>query len=118
MRARVRSSSLPWAGTRELSLSDYWLRALAVLGAGALVAGLVFLYLLLVSDLTLTRREAARAALSVDKLQREVLYYEHRVDASYSRENLASRARALGMQPFGEESITRLEDGDGSAAGD
>lgn len=114
----MRESSLPLVGTRELSLSDYWLRALAVLGAGALVAGLVFLYLLLISDLTIARREAARAALSVDKLQREVLYYAHRVDVAYSSENLESRARALGMQPFDEESITRLEDGDGSGSGD
>ncbi len=118
MKARVRTTSLPWVGTSDLSLSDYWLRALAVLGAGALVAGLVFVYLLLVSDLTLVQREAARAALSVDKLQREVLYYEHRVDVAYSRESLEARARELGLRPFDEEHITRLKVGDGSRSGD
>ncbi len=105
--------SLPWAGTRSLGLSEYWLRALAVLGAGALVAGLVFLYLFLVADLALLRREAARAALSVDKLHREVLYYENRVDVAYSREELEARARALGLRPFDPERITRLSGGDG-----
>ncbi|MFO8034650.1 MAG: hypothetical protein R6U88_05780 [Candidatus Bipolaricaulota bacterium] len=109
----MRTSSLPWVGTRDLSLSDYWLRALAVLGVGAVVAGLVFLYLLLVSDLTLTRREAARAALSVDELQREVLYYENRVEVAFSRQKLEARARALGMEPFDEERITRLGSEDG-----
>ncbi len=100
-----------------MSLSDYWLRALAVLGAGAVVAGLVFLYLLLVSDLTLTRREAARAALTVDMLQREVLYYEYRVGIAYSRDKLEARARALGMEPFDEERVTRLGVEDGSGSG-
>ncbi len=116
MKARVRTLSLPWAGTRSVGLSAHWLRALAVLGAGALVASLVFLYLLLVSDLTLTRREVARATLSVQRLQREVLYYEYRVDVAYSRAKVEARARDLGMMPFDEKRITRLDTSHGSAA--
>ncbi len=114
MKARVRTLSLPWVGTRSVGLSAYWLRVLAALGAGTLVAGLVFLYLLLVSDLTLTRREVARATLSVQKLEREVLYYTYRVDEAYSRAKVEARARALGMKPFDEKRITRLNKGDGS----
>lgn len=117
MRTRVRVASLPRVGARELDLSVYWLRALVIIGAGAVVAGLVFLYLLLVSDLTIARREAARAALSVDRLEREVLYYEHQVDVTYSREELRKRAQALGMEPFPKERVTRLGEGDGPGSG-
>lgn len=117
MKARVRTLSLPSAGTRSVGLSAHWLRVLAALGVGALVAGLVFVYLLLVSDLTLVRREVARATLSVQRLEREVLYYTYRVDVAYSRAKLEERARALGMMPFDEKRITRLDRSNGPTAG-
>jgi len=105
----VRAAPVPWAGTRERSLSDHWIRALFVLGTGALIAGMVFLYLFLQAELTLARREAARATLTANRLHREVLYYEHQVEVEFSQRNLVERARRLGMGPFDDERITELK---------
>jgi len=105
----VRADPVPWAGARELSLSDYWIRALVVLGTGALIAGMVFLYLFLQAELTFARREVARATLSAERLQREVLYYEHQAEVAFSRRQLAERARQLGMGPFNDEQVTELK---------
>lgn len=68
-----------------------------------LVAGLVFLYLWQGSILSQLRAERARMVLSVQDLDRVRLDLAYKVDRAYSLDEMAHRARALGMGPFDEK---------------
>jgi hypothetical protein len=93
-----------------------WARVVLVIGVGALVAGLVFLYLWQGSVLTLLRAERARALLALEELGKQRDWLQVQVSQAYSPEAVAKRARSIGMGPF-DPSRTRylvLEDGQGA----
>ncbi len=82
---------------------------------GALVAGLVFLYLWQGTVLARLRAERAALALSLEELRRQSLFLEHQLREAYAPETLSERARALGMGPVDLSRIHYLviEDEDG-----
>lgn len=84
------------------------------IAAGAVVAGLVFLYLWQGSVLSTLRAERARALLSLQDLDRVRLDLVYKVDRAYSLEEVALRARALGMVPFDEKRTRYLVLGGGN----
>lgn len=74
-----------------------------MIGAGVLVAGLVFLYLWQGTILAGLRAQRAQLLLSVEELERTRLDLVYQVDRAYSLEEIAARAQALGMGPFDEK---------------
>lgn len=74
-----------------------------MIAVGVLVAGLVFLYLWQGSVLSQFRAERARSMLALQDLERVKLDLAYQVDRAYSLEEIAQRARALGMVPFDEK---------------
>jgi hypothetical protein len=71
-----------------------------VIAVGVVVAGLVFLYLWQGVVLSQLRAERARAMLALQELERTKLDLVYQVDRAYSLDEIAQRARALGMVPF------------------
>lgn len=67
------------------------------------MAGLVFLYLWQGAILAQLRAERARTLLAVQEIERVRLDLVYQVDRAYSFDEIASRARALGMAPFDEK---------------
>jgi len=63
----------------------------------------VFLYLWQGSVLVRLRAERARAVLALEELERTRLDLVYQVDRAYSLEEIAVRARALGMGPFDDK---------------
>jgi len=63
----------------------------------------VFIYLWLGSTLSALRSERARKVLALQDLERVKLDLAYQVDRAYSLEEIAVRARALGMVPFDEK---------------
>jgi len=63
----------------------------------------VFLYLWQGSVLARLRAERARAVLALEELERTRLDLVYQVDRAYSLEEIAVRARALGMGPFDDK---------------
>lgn len=74
-----------------------------MIAAGALVAGLVFLYLWQGTVLAGLRAQRAQLVLSLEELERVRLDLLYQVDRAYSLEEIAVRAQALGMVPFDEK---------------
>lgn len=74
-----------------------------MIAAGALVAGLVFLYLWQGTVLAGLRAQRAQLVLSLEELERVRLDLLYQVDQAYSLEEIAVRAQALGMVPFDEK---------------
>lgn len=74
-----------------------------VIAVGTIVAGLVFLYLWQGAVLSGLRAERAAAILALAELERVRLDLAYQVDRAYSLDEIANRARALGMIPFDEE---------------
>ncbi len=74
-----------------------------MIAVGVLVAGLVFLYLWQGSVLYQLRAERAQSMLALQELERVKLDLAYQVDRAYSLEEIAQRARALGMVPFDEK---------------
>lgn len=74
-----------------------------MIAAGALVAGLVFLYLWQGTILAGLRAQRAQLVLSLEELERVRLDLLYQVDRAYSLEEIAVRAQALGMVPFDEK---------------
>jgi len=72
---------------------------LALLLLGALIAGLVFLYLWQGAVLARLRAERAQLVLALEELSRQKLFWEHKLREAYSLEALSERAKALGMAP-------------------
>jgi len=99
--ARFEAVSRPIA--RPWAVPKAWARAFVVIGAGALVAGLVFLYLWLGCTITLLKAERARLLLSLEALSRDRELLSVQVTQAYSPEAIAQRAKALGMGPFTED---------------
>jgi len=69
---------------------------------GVLVAALAFLYLWQGSVLSQLRAERAQRMLALQEFERMKLDLAYQVDRAYSLEEIAQRARALGMVPFDE----------------
>ncbi len=63
----------------------------------------MFLYLWQGSVLARLRAERARAVLALEELERTRLDLVYQVDRAYSLEEIAVRARALGMGPFDDK---------------
>lgn len=74
-----------------------------MIAAGVLVAALVFLYLWQGSVLSQLRAERAQSMLALQEFERMKLDLAYQVDRAYSLEEIAQRARALGMVPFDEK---------------
>jgi len=74
-----------------------------VIAVGVLVAALVFLYLWQGSVLSQLRAERAQRMLALQESERMKLDLAYQVDRAYSLEEIAQRARALGMVPFDEK---------------
>lgn len=75
----------------------------AVMAAGVLVAGLLFLYLWQGAILAQLRAERARTILAFQEVERVRLDLVYQVDRAYSLDVIAVRASALGMVPFDEK---------------
>lgn len=90
-------------GTRAGAVFPQWGGIAVLIAAGVVVAGLAFLYLWQGSVLSQLRAERARSMLALQALERTKLDLAYQVDRAYSLEEIASRARALGMVPFDEE---------------
>ena len=112
LEAILRPIARPWV------IPKAWARTLVVIGAGALVAGLVFLYLWLGSTITLLKAERARLILSLEKLSRDQALLSAEVSQAYSPEAIAKRAKALGMGPFTKDRTGYLIMEDDEGAGD
>mgnify|MGYP000346293774 CR=1 FL=1 len=84
------------------------------IAVGALAAGLVFLYLWQGATLSGLRAERAEAILALEELERVRLDLVYQVERAYSLDEIARRARALGMVPFDEERTRYLIIGGGS----
>ncbi len=67
------------------------------------VAGMLFLYLWLNSQVILLRSRLAQVTLRVQRLREEILSWEYRVSQAFSPERLRRKARELGMAPFDED---------------
>ncbi len=74
-----------------------------LIAVGVVAAGLVFLYLWQGAILSGLRAERAKAILALAELERVKLDLAYQVDRAYSLDEIARRARALGMIPFDEE---------------
>ncbi|HHE48231.1 MAG TPA: hypothetical protein ENL11_04820 [Candidatus Acetothermia bacterium] len=112
LEAILRPIARPWV------IPKAWARTLVVIGAGALVAGLVFLYLWLGSTIVLLKAERARLLLSLEELSRDQALLSVQVTQAYSPEAIAERAKALGMGPFTEDRTGYLIMEDDEGAGD
>jgi hypothetical protein len=71
-----------------------------VIAVGVVATGLVFLYLWQGSILSALRSERARLVLSLQEIERAKRDLAYQVDRAYSLDEIAIRARALGMVPF------------------
>lgn len=85
---------------RARAMPALWADVLAVIGAGIVVAGLVFLYLWQGAILVQLRAERAQALLAVEELERTRIYLEYQRAWAYAPDVIAVRARELGMGPF------------------
>jgi hypothetical protein len=74
-----------------------------LIAVGALVAGLLFLYLWQGAVLSELRAQRAQILLELEEVERVRLDLTYQVDRAYSLDEVALRARALGMVPFDEE---------------
>ncbi|GAB4304806.1 MAG: hypothetical protein Kow0097_02300 [Candidatus Bipolaricaulota bacterium] len=74
-----------------------------LIAVGVVASGLVFLYLWQGAILSGLRAERAKAILALAELERVKLDLAYQVDRAYSLDEIARRARALGMVPFDEE---------------
>ncbi|HPD06871.1 MAG TPA: hypothetical protein PLC08_03215 [Candidatus Bipolaricaulis sp.] len=74
-----------------------------VITVGVLVAGLLFLYLWQGAVLSELRAQRAQILLELEEVERVRLDLAYQVDRAYSLDEIALRARALGMVPFDEE---------------
>lgn len=74
-----------------------------VIAVGALVAGLLFLYLWQGAVLSELRAQRAQILLELEEVELVRLDLAYQVDRAYSLDEVALRARALGMVPFDEE---------------
>ncbi|MGC9530596.1 MAG: hypothetical protein ACP5G2_08360 [Candidatus Bipolaricaulaceae bacterium] len=92
--------ALPRTAARPWATSGPWLRVAVAVGCGALVAGLVFLYLWQGCHLTFLRAERARVLLTLEELERTRQHLEFQVQCAYSPQAVAERAQELGMRPF------------------
>ncbi len=108
MRPWVRAEALP--RVRAWTLSQVWLKTLAVIVAGAIVAGLAFLYLWQGCAITALKAQRAQYVLALAELEREYISLQVQVEEATSPAALRARARALGMCPFTPDRIIRLED--------
>lgn len=104
----MRAETLP--RVRTWSLSQVWLRTLAVIVAGAIVTGLAFLYLWQGCAITALRAQRAQYVLALVELERERILLEVQVHEACGPAALRARARALGMGPFTPDRIIHLED--------
>ena len=108
MRPWVRAEALP--RVRAWTLSQVWLKTLAVIVAGAIVAGLAFLYLWQGCAITALKTQRAQYVLALVELEREYVSLRVQVEEATCPAALRARARALGMCPFIPDRIIRLED--------
>ncbi|RLE31042.1 hypothetical protein DRJ54_01400 [Candidatus Acetothermia bacterium] len=108
MRSHVRVETLPRIRARAWALPGVWAHALAMVLAGAVVAGLVFLYLWQGCSLTLLRAQRAHYMLELQRLERERAFLAARLDEELSSDRLMERARALGMCPYSPDRVIRL----------
>lgn len=74
-----------------------------LIAVGALVAGLLFLYLWQGAVLSELRAQRAQILLELEEVERVRLDLTYQVDRAYSLDEVALRAQALGMVPFDEE---------------
>ncbi|RLE28786.1 hypothetical protein DRJ54_05895 [Candidatus Acetothermia bacterium] len=114
MRSHVRVETLPKVRAGAWTLPEVWVRALAVVLAGAVVAGLVFLYLWQGCSLTLLRAQRAQYILELQRLERERAFLAVRLQQETGIARLMERAKALGMCPYPPERIIHLEDDQGT----
>lgn len=117
MRPSVHAGSIPLPRARSWALSGAWARAVAAILAGAVVGGLVFLYLWQGCTLTLLRAERARYILELQELKRQRIHLLVQLQRETSPEAIARRARELGMCPFTPDRIIRLESEDDQGTG-
>jgi len=67
------------------------------------VTAIVFLYLWQGSVLSALRSERARKLLALQGVERVSLDLAYQVDSAYSLDQIAVRAKALGMVPFDDK---------------
>ena len=108
MRPWVRTEALP--RVRTWTVSQVWIRTLAVIVAGAIVAGLAFLYLWQGCTITALKAQRAHYVLALAELERDYISLQVQVQEATGPAALRARARALGMCPFTPDRIIRLED--------
>jgi hypothetical protein len=91
-------------------MSAVWARAVVLVLAGCILAGLVFLYLWQGCSLASLRAARAQYTLEKQALERQRAYLEAKKEEVLGRSALERRARALGMCPFTPDRIIQLED--------